>query len=147
MTLDAAGATLESARAVVDLGALLRRSNRRADARELLREGLDVAHRAGAAALADQAETELRATGARPRRARLTGLDALTASERRVAELAAQGMTNREIAQALFVTARTVEGHLTRTFQKLDLHSREDLRAVAHVLARTKGAVPSGAGG
>ena len=64
MTLDAAGATLESARAVVDLGALLRRSNRRADARELLREGLDVAHRAGAAALADQAETELRATGA-----------------------------------------------------------------------------------
>ncbi|HSS59402.1 MAG TPA: helix-turn-helix transcriptional regulator, partial [Solirubrobacteraceae bacterium] len=67
---------------------------------------------------------------ARPRRARLTGLDALTASERRVAELAAQGMTNREIAQALFVTARTVEGHLTRTFQKLDLHSRDDLRAV-----------------
>ena len=82
---------------------------------------------AGAAALADQAETELRATGAKPRRARLTGLEALTASERRVAELAAQGMTNREIAQALFVTARTVEGHLTRTFQKLDLRSREDL--------------------
>ena len=131
MTLDAAGAALESARAVVDLGALLRRSNRRADARELLREGLDIAHRAGAVALADQAETELRATGARPRRARLTGLDALTASERRVAELAAQGMTNREIAQALFVTARTVEGHLTRTFQKLDLHSREDLRGAS----------------
>jgi DNA-binding CsgD family transcriptional regulator len=130
LTLDAAGATLESARAIIDLGALLRRANRRADARELLREGLDIAHRGGAVALADQAETELRAAGAKPRRARLTGLDALTASERRVAELAAQGMTNREIAQALFVTARTVEGHLTRTFQKLDLHSRDDLPGV-----------------
>jgi DNA-binding CsgD family transcriptional regulator len=126
-TLDGAGAALESARAIVDLGALLRRTNRRADARDLLREGLDVAHHAGAALVADQAETELRATGAKPRRARLTGVEALTASERRVAELAAQGLTNREIAQALFVTARTVEGHLTRTFQKLDLRSREDL--------------------
>jgi len=115
---------------VIDLGALLRRANRRADARELLREGLDIAHRGGAAALADQAETELRAAGAKPRRARLTGLEALTASERRVAELAAQGMTNREIAQALFVTARTVEGHLTHTFQKLDVRSREDLPGV-----------------
>jgi DNA-binding CsgD family transcriptional regulator len=126
-TLDGAGAGLESARALVDLGALLRRANRRADARELLREGLDIAHHAGAALVADQAEIELRATGAKPRRARLTGVEALTASERRVAELAAQGLTNREIAQALFVTARTVEGHLTRTFQKLDLRSREDL--------------------
>jgi DNA-binding CsgD family transcriptional regulator len=126
-TLDGAGAALESARAIVDLGALLRRTNRRAEARELLRGGLDIAHHAGAALVADQAETELRATGAKPRRARLTGVEALTASERRVAELAAQGLTNREIAQALFVTARTVEGHLTRTFQKLDLRSREDL--------------------
>jgi DNA-binding CsgD family transcriptional regulator len=137
ITLDAAGAALESARAIIDLGALLRRANRRADARELLREGLDIAHRGGAVALADQAEIELRAAGAKPRRARLTGLDALTASERRVAELAAQGMTNREIAQALFVTARTVEGHLTRTFQKLDLRSREDLPDALSVPART----------
>jgi DNA-binding CsgD family transcriptional regulator len=126
--LESAGATLESARALVDLGALLRRANRRVDARDPLREGLDVAHRAGAVPLADQAEIELRATGAKPRRARLMGVEALTASERRVAELAADGMTNREIAQALFVTARTVEGHLTRTFQKLDLRSRDDLR-------------------
>jgi DNA-binding CsgD family transcriptional regulator len=118
---------LERARALVDLGALLRRANRRREARELLREALDVAHHAGARPVADRAETELRATGARPRRAQLTGVEALTASERRVAELAAQGLTNREIAQALFVTARTVEGHLTRTFQKLDLRSRDDL--------------------
>jgi DNA-binding CsgD family transcriptional regulator len=126
-TLEGTGMALESARALVDLGSFLRRSNRRAEARALLREGLDIAHRAGAVRVADQAEIELRATGARPRRARLTGLEALTASERRVAELAAQGMTNREIAQALFVTARTVEGHLTHTFQKLELRSREDL--------------------
>ena len=125
--LEDAGAPLESARSLVELGAHLRRANRRVEARELLRAGLDIAHHAGASRVADQAETELRATGAKPRRAQLTGLEALTASERRVAELAAQGLTNREIAQALFVTARTVEGHLTRTFQKLDLRSREDL--------------------
>ena len=98
---------------------MLRRRNRRTEARELLREALDVAHRAGAAPLADYAETELRATGARPRRVVLTGLDSLTASERRVAELARDGLTNREIAQSLFVTARTVEGHLTSVFRKL----------------------------
>jgi DNA-binding CsgD family transcriptional regulator len=123
------GATLERARALADLGALLRRRNRRTEARELLREALDSAHRAGAKALADQAETELRATGARPRRVVLTGLDSLTASERRIAELASQGLTNREIAQSLFVTARTVEGHLTSIFRKLQLDSRNELRA------------------
>jgi DNA-binding CsgD family transcriptional regulator len=122
-----AGSDLERARALVELGAHLRRANRRREARDLLREALDVAHHAGARPVADRAETELRATGAKPRRAQLTGVEALTASERRVAELAAQGLTNREIAQALYVTARTVEGHLTRTFQKLDVSSREDL--------------------
>jgi DNA-binding CsgD family transcriptional regulator len=122
-------ASLERARALTDLGALLRRRNRRTEARELLREALDVAHRAGAKALADQAETELRATGARPRRVVLTGLDSLTASERRIAELASQGLTNREIAQTLFVTARTVEGHLTSVFRKLRVDSRDELPA------------------
>jgi DNA-binding CsgD family transcriptional regulator len=126
-TLERAGVGLERARALVELGAHLRRANRRREARELLREGLDIAHRAGARPVADHAATELRATGAKPRRVPLTGVESLTASERRVAELAAQGLTNREIAQALFVTARTVEGHLTRTFQKLDLRSRDDL--------------------
>jgi DNA-binding CsgD family transcriptional regulator len=120
-------ASLERARARTDLGALLRRRNRRTEARELLREALDAAHRAGAKALADQAETELRATGARPRRVVLTGLDSLTASERRIAELASQGLTNREIAQTLFITARTVEGHLTSVFRKLMLDSRDEL--------------------
>jgi DNA-binding CsgD family transcriptional regulator len=122
-------ARLERARALADLGALLRRRNRRTEARELLREALDAAHRAGARPLAEYAETELRATGARPRRVVLTGLDSLTASERRIAELAGQGLTNREIAQMLFVTARTVEGHLTSVFRKLQLDSRDALPA------------------
>lgn len=122
-------ARLERARALADLGAMLRRRNRRTEARELLREALDAAHRAGAKRLAEQAETELRATGARPRRVVLTGLESLTASERRIAELAGGGMTNREIAQTLFVTARTVEGHLTSVFRKLHLDSRDELSA------------------
>jgi DNA-binding CsgD family transcriptional regulator len=122
-------AKLERARALADLGALLRRRNRRTEARELLREALDAAHRLGAKALADRAETELRATGARPRRVVLTGLDSLTASERRIAELASQGLTNREIAQTLFITTRTVEGHLTSIFRKLQLNSRDELPA------------------
>jgi DNA-binding CsgD family transcriptional regulator len=126
---DRAGARLERARALLDLGASLRRGNRRTEARSLLREALDLAHRSGARRLAEQIETELRATGARPRRVLLTGLESLTASERRVAELAGQGLTNREIAQQLFVTARTVEGHLTSVFRKLQLDSRNDLSA------------------
>jgi DNA-binding CsgD family transcriptional regulator len=124
-----AGAALDRARSLCALGALLRRTKRRAEGRELLREALDVAHRAGARPMADVAETEVRATGARPRRVVLTGLEALTASERRVAELAAEGLTNRQIAQSLFVTARTVEGHLTGVFRKLDVSSRADLGA------------------
>ncbi len=84
----------------------------------------------GARTLAEQAETELRATGARPRRVVLTGLDSLTASESRIAEHASEGLTNREIAQMLFITARTVEGHLTSIFRKLQLASRNELRAM-----------------
>jgi DNA-binding CsgD family transcriptional regulator len=135
-TLERADARLERARALADLGALLRRRNRRTEARELLREALDAASRAGARPLAEQAETELRATGARPRRVVLTGLDSLTASERRIAEHASHGLTNREIAQTLFVTARTVEGHLTSVFRKLQLASRDELRAALERDAR-----------
>ena len=102
-------------------------SKRRVEAREYLAPALDAAHRLGAAPLAERAETEVRATGARPRRVLITGVASLTASESRVAELAADGLTNREIAQALFVTMRTVEGHLTQVFRKLDLSSREQL--------------------
>jgi DNA-binding CsgD family transcriptional regulator len=134
---ESAGTALERARALTDLGALLRRANRRSESRGYLRDALDAAHRAGARPIAERAETELRATGARPRRVTLTGLDALTASERRVAQLAAQSLTNREIAQELFVTARTVEGHLTSVFRKLQLSSRDELGGVLGAPDRT----------
>ena len=120
---------LEHARTQADLGAVLHRRNHLADARRLLRQAVDTAHHLGAVALVRQAETDLRATGAKPRRVRLTGLEALTARERRIAELAADGLTNREIAQTLFVTDRTVEGHLTNVFTKLGVRSRTSLPA------------------
>jgi DNA-binding CsgD family transcriptional regulator len=119
---------LELAHALVALGAALRRANRRSEAREPLRQGLELAHRAGAMSLAEQARVELRATGARPRKLVFTGADSLTAQERRVAEMAAEGLSNPEIAQALFVTRRTVETHLRHAYQKLDIGAREELR-------------------
>ena len=120
---------LELARALVDLGAALRRHDRRAEAREPLRRGLDLAQRCGATVLSGRAAEELRATGARPRRLVLTGVESLTPSELRVARLAAEGRSNREIAQALFVTGATVETHMGHVFQKLDLNSRAALPA------------------
>jgi DNA-binding CsgD family transcriptional regulator len=125
----ASGARLEHARGLVELGAALRRANQRTAAREPLRTGLDLAYRCGATRLVQQARAELLAAGARPRRRALTGLEALTASERRVAELAAGGMSNPEIAQALFVTLNTVEGHLRHAYQKLSISSRGQLPA------------------
>jgi DNA-binding CsgD family transcriptional regulator len=122
--------TIEHARSLVDLGAALRRQNQRADAREPLRTGLDLATRCGAAPLAERARQELLACGARPRRAMLTGRDALTPSELRIAELAAGGRSNRDIAEALFITPKTVENHLGRIYKKLSIGSREELRPV-----------------
>lgn len=140
--LQGTGARLEHARALVELGAALRRVNQRATAREPLRAGLDLAYRCGAARLAQRAATELRATGARPRRAVLTGLEALTPSERRVAELAAGGMSNPEIAQALFVTLNTVEGHLRHVYQKLAISSRGQLPTALRAAAPPPSAQP-----
>jgi DNA-binding CsgD family transcriptional regulator len=125
--LESSGARLEHARALADLGAALRRAGHRADSREILRPALDLAHRCGAHALSERTRTELIMAGGRPRRLVLTGLDSLTASERRVAQLAAAGLANRDIAQQLFITTRTVEGHLTHVYQKLDITSREQL--------------------
>ncbi len=126
-TLESSPAELELARSRTDLGAALRRAGRRQDAQEQLRLALDGAHRCGAAALAERAREELGLAGARPRRPRVSGLEALTASERRVAELAAAGSTNREIAQSLFVTVKTVEWHLRNTYGKLGITSRREL--------------------
>ena len=84
-------------------------------------------------ALADRARAELLAAGARPRRTASSGWDALTPAERRVATLAANGCGNREIAQQLFVTRRTVETHLTHVFQKLGVTTRAELTATRGV--------------
>ena len=121
---------LEYVHALVDLGAALRRANHRSAARDPLRKGLELSYRGGATALADVARTELAATGARPRRAILTGLDSLTPSELRVAELAGNGLTTRQIAEALFVTPKTIEFHIRHIYRKLDVGSRAELAAV-----------------
>jgi DNA-binding CsgD family transcriptional regulator len=122
-------AKLEHAKARTELGAALRRGNRRAQARQQLRRAVELATICGASLLAARAESELLATGARPRRIALSGVESLTPSERRVAELAAEGPTNREIAQALFVTPKTVEVHLSRVYRKLGIRSRTQLAA------------------
>jgi DNA-binding CsgD family transcriptional regulator len=130
--LAGSSARLEHAKALIELGAMLRRTNRRAQARDPLQRGLELARKCGAKPLFERAHTELVATGARPRRLVFSGVEALTPSERRVATMAADGMTNRDIAQALFVTPRTVEVHLSSTYRKLGIGSRSQL---PHALA------------
>jgi DNA-binding CsgD family transcriptional regulator len=127
-TLQGSQMALERARAFVDFGAALRRSGRRRDAREPLKEGLELAQRCGAEVLAKRAMGETKAAGARPRRTAVHGRDALTTRERQVASLAADGLSNRQIAETLFVTVKTVEWHLQHSYRKLGLDSRKHLR-------------------
>lgn len=127
--LACSGAELEHARGLVELGTGLRISGRRAAAREHLMRGYELANQCGSTRLADHAWQELLAAGARPRRKELQGVASLTPSEHRIAELAAGGATNREIAQTLFVTAKTVETHLGHAYTKLGISSRVELEA------------------
>ncbi len=133
--LEASPARLDLARALVNLGAALRRSGQRVQAREHLHRGLELATLAGASALAAAAHEELLATGARPRRVFIHGADALTASERRVARMAGQGLANPEIAQALFITRKTVENHLSSAYRKLGIASRTELAKTVEAVA------------
>ncbi|MCW2953027.1 MAG: transcriptional regulator, LuxR family, partial [Conexibacter sp.] len=130
-------ASLERARTEVALGAALRRANRRSDARAHLRTGLDGAYSCGARPLAARAREELAATGARPRREPLSGAAALTPTELRIARLAADGRSNPEIAQDLFVTRKTVEFHLSNAYRKLAIESRAQLAAALGAHAMT----------
>jgi len=118
---------LERAHSLAELGAALRRDGRRSSAREPLAEALDLAARCGAQPLATRVREELIATGARPRREWRTGLQALSPRELRVVELAAEGRTNREIAYQLYVTLKTIEGHLARAYTKLGIERRHQL--------------------
>jgi DNA-binding CsgD family transcriptional regulator len=125
--LETSPARLEYMYALVDLGAALRRAGRRADAREPLREALELARPRGALAIARRAHEELEATGEKLRPLLVAGVESLTPSERRTAGLAAEGLTNREIAQTLFLSVKTVESHLRGAYRKLDIRSREEL--------------------
>jgi DNA-binding CsgD family transcriptional regulator len=126
-TLERSQSPLELARARSDYGAALRRAGRRVQARAELERALDLAHRCGARRIANRARAELIAAGAKPRRDAITGRDALTAGELRVARLAAEGLTNREIAQALFITSKTAKGHLSHVYRKLEITRRGQL--------------------
>jgi DNA-binding CsgD family transcriptional regulator len=141
--LSASPARLELARTLVDLGAALRRGNSRREARERLRTGIDLAHQCGASALVDRANDELAATGAQRRTVHYPGVANLTASERRVARRAVDGASNRDIAQELFITVKTVEMHLGRVYRKLDITSRAQL---AGALARSEAGHPAYSG-
>jgi DNA-binding CsgD family transcriptional regulator len=123
-------ARLELAKALAAQGAVLRADRRPAEARDPLRRALELADALGAGALAAQVRQELYAAGGRPRTAALKGPAALTPSERRVAERAAAGQTNRAIAEALFVTPKTVELHLRNAYGKLGARNRHDLPAL-----------------
>jgi len=125
--LERSEAPVELARTLTDHGAALRRAGQRMRARAQLERGLDLAHHLGARRIAHQARSELIAAGAKPRRDAITGRDALTASELRVARLAAAGKTNREIAQMLFITTKTASAHLSRVYRKLDVTRRSQL--------------------
>lgn len=125
--LERSGSPLELARALADYGGAVRRAGRRVQARTQLEQALDIAHRCGARRIAARARAELVAAGAKPRRDAITGRDALTAGELRVARLAAEGLTNREIAQALFITTKTAKGHLGRVYHKLGITRRGQL--------------------
>ena len=125
--LERSSRRLEHAISLLELGAAIRRAGRRADARKPLREALELARACGAAAVAVRAHDELVTAGARPRRDPTESRSTLTPSELRVARMAAEGMTNREIAQGLFLTENTIETHLRSVFRKLDIRSRSQL--------------------
>ncbi len=125
--LEASPARLELARALVDEGEALRVDRQRRAAHEPLERAADLAMACRAPALRRRAIEGLAAIGDQPRRLQFSGQDSLTASERRVAQLAVDGRSNRVIAQELFVSPKTVENHLGRVYVKLGISSRRQL--------------------
>ena len=118
---------LRHAKALLELGSTLRRAGARADARQPLREALALADELGAILVRERAREELAASGVRVRREAVRGAAALTPSERRIVERAVAGASNPEIAQALFVTVKTVEMHLSNAYRKLGISGRREL--------------------
>ncbi|HET6771324.1 MAG TPA: AAA family ATPase [Actinomycetota bacterium] len=133
--LEKMDATLERARTLVELGAALRRANLGAASRDSLKAGLELAFECGAERLTERALEELRLSGARPRRPVVSGPDALTSGEARVARMAADGMSNKDIAQSLFVTAKTVENQLSGVSEARGRRPRQTSRGSRHYRA------------
>jgi DNA-binding CsgD family transcriptional regulator len=125
--LEITEAKLELAHAHAGLGRGLRRSGQRVEARLHLTISLDLAHRCGASGLETEIRQELTAAGARPRRSALSGVESLTPTELRIAQLAAQGGSNRDIAEMIFVSRNTVAWHLRNVYRKLQIDPREEL--------------------
>jgi DNA-binding CsgD family transcriptional regulator len=135
----ASHARLEYARTLTELGARRRAAGERRAARAILRDAHDAAYTCRAGALCDRARAELRLAGGRPRPPAGAGANALTPAERRVAEIAAQGAGNREIARHLYLSPKTVEMHLRSAYRKLDLAGRRDLSAALRPATPTTG--------
>ena len=114
----------EHARLLLVRGQIERRANRKLAARDSLREALAAFERLGSPPWEQRARDEIARLGLRHR-----APSELTEGERRVAELAATGMTNRQVAEAAFVSPKTVESNLARVYQKLGIHSRAELGA------------------
>ena len=129
--LDRAGVAPQLARTHLSYGEWLRRGNRRTDARTHLNQAHDEFTRMGATGFAERARRELVAVGDRVRKQPVTSGDSLTAQEAQIARLAADGLTNQEIAARLFISAHTVEWHLRKVFVKLGITSRRQLRTTA----------------
>jgi len=127
VVLENSPARLELARALVDLGEALRVARRRKDAHDPLRRGAELAAVCGSRVLRQRALDGLASLGDRPRKMMFSGHESLTASERRVAQLAVDGRSNRDIAQELFVTPKTVENQLGRAYIKLGITGRRQL--------------------
>jgi len=120
---------LQRARLLLAHGRWLRRRRQIAESRTPLRDARDAFDAMGCAAWGDQARRELRASGESSRRRDLAPLDQLTAQELQIARLAAQGLSNRDIAQRLYLSHRTIGTHLYRIFPKLGITSRGQLRS------------------
>ena len=127
MIAGASEARLEHCRALLELGTILRRAGRRSEAGRALGEAVELARACGARLLQERADAELEVAGTRVQRAARRGADALSPSERRVVGLAIEGLSNRQIAEALFVTRKAVEWHLGNAYRKLDVRSRGEL--------------------
>jgi DNA-binding CsgD family transcriptional regulator len=117
----------ELARAHLLYGEWLRREKRRAEARSRLRVAHNMFAEMGMDAFAARAASELRATGETVRKRNSANLSQLTAQETQVARLASEGLSNPEIGTRLFISARTVQYHLSKVFTKMNLTSRNQL--------------------